>query len=232
MKKKPGRIFNLFLLFFVFGQFMLNAQEINFNDPNLSFRDGNNNIISKDSANTIISTNTHYLTIKNLDNGKKEAVLIPKSKALAEANNITSGFIAKWKGKKLPDFDLKTLKGKSINNSQFKNKVVVVNFWFIQCKPCVAEMPALNKLVDKYKGKPVIFLAPSLDSPTALDKFFQKNIFNYQILPEAKGLANEMELRAYPTHLVIDQNGIIKDILIGGTEDIHHELDTLIGKEL
>lgn len=223
-------IYALFLLFLI-GQHNLNAQEINFNDPNITFKE-NNATISRDSANTLISTGNYFLKIKDLEKGKKEVSFVPKSSVASEPHSLISNFITKWQNKEFPDFELKSLDGKHISNNQFKDKVVVINFWFIQCKPCVTEMPELNKLVEKYKGKPVLFIAPSLDDKNALDKFFTKMTFDYQILPDAKSLADKMNLRAYPTHLIIDGKGKIKEVIIGGSKDIFQELDSHIQKEI
>src|SRR5258706_16453591 len=59
-------------------------------------------------------------------------------------------FFEDWKecalDKKLPSFKLVTLHGDTINSKQTEGKVVVLNFWFIDCHPCIAEVPGLNKL--------------------------------------------------------------------------------------
>lgn len=62
-------------------------------------------------------------------------------------------------GCQMPDFEAKTLAGKILSRKSLKGKIVVMNFWFIGCKPCVAELPALNKLVQHYKAKDIVFIA-------------------------------------------------------------------------
>ncbi len=65
--------------------------------------------------------------------------------------------------KGLPDFELKTLEGQSVRLSQFKGKVVLVNFWATWCGPCLEEVPSLIELVEALNGD-VELLAVSQDS--------------------------------------------------------------------
>src|SRR5688572_27232831 len=53
-------------------------------------------------------------------------------------------------GLKFPDFSLTSIDGKQFQLSELKGKVIMLNFWFIACAPCVAEMPLLNQLVEEY----------------------------------------------------------------------------------
>jgi thiol-disulfide isomerase/thioredoxin len=70
-------------------------------------------------------------------------------------NRIVQGLV----GCEAPEFDVVAVDGKRLKLSALKGKVVVLNFWFIGCAPCIAELPALNKLVDEYKGEDVVFIA-------------------------------------------------------------------------
>ena len=65
-----------------------------------------------------------------------------------KSDQILKGLI----GCKAPDFDVTTITGERIKLAELKEKIVVVNFWFKACAPCIAEMPALNKLADEFKN--------------------------------------------------------------------------------
>ncbi len=85
----------------------------------------------------------------------------------------------------LPDFEYVTMKGEKVSSKSLAGKVIVLNFWFIACKPCVAEMPMLNDMVQQYKDKPeVVFLALSFDKCDQVKQFLEKTKFNYQAIPE------------------------------------------------
>jgi peroxiredoxin len=75
-----------------------------------------------------------------------------------------------------PDFNLKTLDGKEIALSQFKGKVILLDFWATWCGPCVGELPHLQDLHRALKGRDnVLMLSISLDrEEKALRAFLEK----------------------------------------------------------
>ena len=56
----------------------------------------------------------------------------------------------------LPDFIAETIDGEILNSADLRGKVLVLNFWFTSCPPCIAELPGLNRLVDEYDGPVLI----------------------------------------------------------------------------
>jgi len=118
--------------------------------------------------------------------------------------------------KPAPDFELPGLDGKMYSLKELKGKVVVLNFWFIACKPCVNEMGVLSDIKNKYGPAKVVFLALSLDGKDAVKTFLQHHQFNYIILPGAAGVHKKYNLNAYPTSVVIDSRGKISFVQIGG----------------
>lgn len=128
----------------------------------------------------------------------------------------------KWKdcviGKPLPDINFKTVAGKKVSAKGLKGKVVVLNFWFIECHPCIAELPALNKLVNEYKNKEVLFYGITYQPLTTLKRdFFPKYKFDFQIVADATNITDEFAA-GYPTTYIVDKNGIIKAAWNGGIE--------------
>ena len=112
------------------------------------------------------------------------------------------------------NYSAKFLDGTAFELKDFKGKFIVINLWYIGCPPCVEEIPKLNKLVKKYKGKDVVFLALTVDPKVKLNKFLKKHPFKYQIVPNAldltfkhygkpgKGFRTSIP---FPTHIVIKQ---------------------------
>ncbi len=62
------------------------------------------------------------------------------------------------------DFEATTIDGEKIQLSKLKGKIVVLNFWFKNCKPCLMEIPELHKLTEKYAKQDVICIALSTDN--------------------------------------------------------------------
>ena len=130
--------------------------------------------------------------------------------------------------KPAPDMVLKTLDGREVSLAGLKGKVVVLNFWFINCAPCRAEMPGLNKLVDAHRGQGVVFLGVATDRADAIRDFLKKFPFNYEIVPEGTATANAFGVSVYPTHVLIDKAGNISHFLVGGDAGRLEQLAALI----
>jgi peroxiredoxin len=120
--------------------------------------------------------------------------------------------------KPAPEFTLKDIYGKTYDLHQLKGKVVVLNFWFIGCAPCLAEMPELNKVRNTYDHSKVVFLSLGLDGATAIRKFLKVNPFDYTPLTNAGTVHKSYNVASCPTSMVLDKNGIIRSIQISGLD--------------
>ncbi|MDY6844154.1 MAG: TlpA disulfide reductase family protein [Thermodesulfobacteriota bacterium] len=111
-----------------------------------------------------------------------------------------------------PDFALKDLEEKVVKLSDFKGKVVILNFWAMWCPPCRKEIPDLIDLYKTYKESNVQVIGISLDEMRTkkLKSFVQTYRINYPIL-----LGNRKVVRDYggiigiPTSFIIDKKGVI-----------------------
>ena len=116
---------------------------------------------------------------------------------------------------KLPEFNFKDLQGNTITSENTKGKNLIVKTWFINCKPCIAEMPDLNEFVEAHRdNEDLLFLSLALDSEEDLKNFLSKTEFKYAIVPKQESYIQEnLGLSAYPTHLVVDKNGVIQKVV-------------------
>lgn len=135
-------------------------------------------------------------------------------------------------GERAQDFSASNLKGEKIVLSQLKGKIVVLNFWYTSCVPCIREMPGLNKLVEEYKGKDVVFIAIALDKREAIIKFMEKHPFNYAIIPEGQVISDKYKVSGYPLNMIVDHNGNIIYRGTGGHEEVYKELGPIINSLL
>lgn len=145
-----------------------------------------------------------------------EAELKKEGFAFDAAHRIVKALV----GCTAPSFDLLTISGSRLNKSDLKGKIIVLNFWYTACAPCVAEMPALNKLAKEYSDMEVEFVALAQDDSRAIKSFLEKHDFAYQIVPSAKTLNGSFCLiNGWPMNMVIDQEGIVRFISTGGYAD-------------
>ena len=111
-------------------------------------------------------------------------------------------------GERPADFTLPDAGGTRIQLKELRGKVVVLNFWFIHCRPCVREMPDLNALTAEFSDtSKVVFLAIALDEGRQIDSFIQKHPFNYTILPKGRPVSVLYNIYQYPTHAVLNTDG-------------------------
>jgi len=153
----------------------------------------------------------------------------PERRQLPESHPDQDG--GELLNKPAPVFELKGLDSKIYSLRALKGKIVVLNFWFISCKPCVNEMPVLNSIKDSQDQAKVVFLALSLDNKDAIYTFLQNHEFNYTILPSAAQVHKKYNLNAYPTSIVINARGIVSFVQIGGP-DIGKNLSAAINAAL
>lgn len=120
-------------------------------------------------------------------------------------------------GCKIPAFTAKSIDGEIISSDSLVGKVIVINFWFIDCAPCIAELPQLNELVHYYKNKDNIeFLGLSIDDSAYIAKaFIGKYKFDFKIVPHAEYIAHQFCVLGYPKTYIIDRQGKIRKVFIG-----------------
>jgi cytochrome c biogenesis protein CcmG/thiol:disulfide interchange protein DsbE len=121
-------------------------------------------------------------------------------------------------GKAAPDFTLPDiLQGKNYSLSQFKGKVVMVNFFTFFCMPCREEMPDLNKLYNEYKGRGYQTLGIGLSSDPTQLRFLVKQIgLDYPVLIGNDKVSKDYgNVEIVPTTFIIDKQGNIAHKILG-----------------
>ncbi len=93
-----------------------------------------------------------------------------------------------------PAFSATDINGNKYSLKSLKGKIIVMNFWFVECKPCVQEIPDLNKLVEDYKNEDVVFLGFATNKKSKIDSFLEKNNFSYDIIPNSKKIATDYQV--------------------------------------
>ncbi len=90
-------------------------------------------------------------------------------------------------------------------------------------------MPHLNKLVADNTDS-VVFIAPAPETESQIRNFLKKYTFEYNIIPSSIDFINSMKIENFPTHLVVDRQGIIRQVFIGYADDIKEKLQLEINK--
>lgn len=128
-------------------------------------------------------------------------------------------------GEEVPNVIAKDIDGNTINLHQLKGKIVVLNFWFTGCKPCIDEMPELNKLVKKYKNSNVEFVSITFETKAAVEKFLKQTNFDFKHIVNSEELLNVFKIKAFPTTIVVNKDGTMLIKQLGNVTTI---LDTIL----
>jgi peroxiredoxin len=122
-----------------------------------------------------------------------------------------------------PDFTLQNLQGNPVSLSQFRGKVVLIDFWATWCSPCRAAIPELVRLREKYKDRGLVILGISVDDPhrmkdVELIAFRKQHKIDYSVLRSNAEVTRKYfgtSRMAIPTLFFIDRNGVIVDKHVG-----------------
>ena len=134
-----------------------------------------------------------------------------------------------------PDISVKTMEGKPVKLSEFRGKVVLLNFWATWCPPCRAEMPSIETLYQRYKSTDFQILAISVQEELPVVKtFLAQNSYSFPIGLDPSGEAAQLYgIRGIPTTFIIDQKGTLQGALVGGKDwtipPVYDLIDALLG---
>lgn len=120
----------------------------------------------------------------------------------------------------VPQFSATDINGGSVNTSEYKGKVVLVNFWAAWCTPCAAEVPQFIALQKKYQGQGLQVVGISVDDdPEVLLRFYRKYQMNYPVVPGDLKIADAFGgVLGLPTTFLIGKDGRIQGKHNGATD--------------
>ena len=121
-----------------------------------------------------------------------------------------------------PDFSASDITGNPLTLSDFKGKIVLLDFWATWCPPCRAEIPNLLDIFRKYSGRDFVIISVSLDRDTAYaGKFVQEKGMNWRHIMDrdaASRIADLYQIQYIPSTLILDRMGRIVTRDLRGTE--------------
>lgn len=127
-----------------------------------------------------------------------------------------------------PDFSLTALTGETVQLSDLKGQVVLVNLWATWCPPCKAEMPTINAFYQAHQAAGFTTLMANMqEDAETVRTFIAANGFTFPVLLDSRGkLMKLYGVRGLPTTFIVDRDGLVRHIQTGPiTED---ELEAVI----
>lgn len=173
-------------------------------EDNITFYDTDNNIISTDKFNRLLTEGLSFSEQRQQADGSEEVHLVSIKEHTKELE-----------AKALPDFELLNLRGEQHTNESLAGKVTILSFWFTASHSCTKDIIELNNLAQKYSdNKDFIWLAPALDNAANLSRFLRGKNWTAEFAANQETLALKFGILTYPTHLIIDQEGKIFKAII------------------
>ena len=211
---------------------LANSKEITFeafgnlrkSDPNIKIKSilNDGTILNKQKYDSLVS-NAEFSKFKSvmfLDTLSNEVTLVYKKQTQEDLKKIEADFKLKRKddrdyrkkldGTIVSELELKDIEGIIHTLESLKGKVIVLNFWFTQCKPCVAEFSDLNDLKAKFDSEKVVFFAVSWNDVATINTFMKKHKLDYTIIPNGNKIIDYFKIPHYPYNVIIDQKGTIE----------------------
>jgi peroxiredoxin len=116
------------------------------------------------------------------------------------------------------DFHLADLDGKTQSLSQYRGKIVLLNFWATWCKPCTTEMPAMQASFDKLRDKGFVVLAINeLEDEAEVREHIKQYGHTFPVLMDRDNkVANQFGVFGLPMSVFIDHEGRVQKYIKGG----------------
>ena len=156
-------------------------------------------------------------------------------------STVKASLKAKMQDIAAPGFTLVDLNGKKVSLSDFRGKVVVLDFWATWCAPCIASFPAMQKMVDKHPDVVFLFIATQEKQEGAVKRvkdFIAKNKYNFRVLMDkpVSGKPGSFEVvgaykpKGIPAKVIIDGKGRQRFLTEGFSTDAEliNELEAMI----
>lgn len=165
----------------------------------------------------------------------KQVVALPKN--TRTKNHGLDSKLKLFKGESLPlPLDLVSAGGKHFVRDNYKGKVTVINFWATWCPPCVEEIPSLNNLREKMKGKPFELISVNYaEDRQRVEKFLKQVNVDFPVLLDETGrVSADWNVLVYPSTFVISPDGKIthgvNGAILWDSPEVVAELNALLAQ--
>jgi thiol-disulfide isomerase/thioredoxin len=146
-----------------------------------------------------------------------------------------SSWFAKTIDKKAVEWKLKDLSEKTHTLKQYREKIVILDFWYRGCPWCIRAMPMINQIAKDFKDQPVVVFGMNVDKNKDDVLFVTDKLKLIYPSLQASGIDKQYEVTGFPTLFIIDKKGIIRDAHIGYSPDlgtkVTKKIESLLGKK-
>jgi peroxiredoxin len=133
------------------------------------------------------------------------------------SSNVAAAVTTAASRKAAPDYALVDSKGAPVRLSDYKGKVVLLDFWATWCTGCKVEIPWYMEFETKYKDRGLVSIGVAMDDEgwTLVNPYLEQHPINYPIVIGVGDFAKLHGITAMPVTLLIDREGRIADSHVG-----------------
>jgi thiol-disulfide isomerase/thioredoxin len=180
------------------------------------------------------------LTLQGSAQRTKPRIIVDDEKTFQyiDSTGTTSSYLSQFSDS-LSVPPMMALDGHIIGPEYTQGKTVVYNFWFTSCKPCVAEMPVLNRLSAAYRSDSVVFIGITFDDKEKVEKFLSSKPFDFTIARLSLDAIQKLKkVSLFPLTMILDRHRRLRFVIFGrqtkndDDEAFYEVLDLQIKKAL
>jgi thiol-disulfide isomerase/thioredoxin len=138
------------------------------------------------------------------------------------------------RGQPAPAFKLFALSGQPVSNESLKGSVVILDFWATWCSPCRESLPFFNELHRKYAKQGLQIVGMNVDDggERQVKSFVEAKRLAYTIAIAPRKLQDDFGVRALPTLYILDRQGVVREQVMGFSEQAGVVIENLVKKLL
>ena len=138
------------------------------------------------------------------------------------------------RGQPAPSFKAFSIAGQPISTEGLKGSVVILDFWATWCPPCRDSIPFFAELHRKYSKQGLQIIGMSVDEggERVVKDYAQQHRIPYPLVMASGKIQKDFGVRALPVIYIIDQNGIVKEQIMGFSEGAGTVIENLVKKQL
>jgi cytochrome c-type biogenesis protein len=119
-----------------------------------------------------------------------------------------------------PDFSVELLSGETVNLSDFRGKVVIINFWATWCGPCVRKLPGIQQISEVYADDAVVLAINCSEDKSKVEDFISENGYTFHVGPDYGPIQSLYPTQGIPYSIIVNADGVITQMNLGGGGDI------------
>lgn len=138
------------------------------------------------------------------------------------------------RGQPAPAFKTFSIKGQPVSTEGLKGSVVLLDFWATWCPPCRESIPHLAELHRKYSKQGLVIIGMSVDEggERTVKEYAESHAIPYQIVMASGRIGADYGVRALPVLYVIDKNGLVREQVMGFSDQAGKVIENLVKKLL